>query len=120
MGWTSIIVVPETQAKEKLDYLRMIGADLRLVQPKPFSDPGSYVHVSRRLAEDDFDHWSDTVGAIIEIFVDMHRTVPGFRVLRFGDVADVNLLDAAADELVSHLVRLGTDVRVERRVLRAA
>ncbi|MFC7730922.1 TetR/AcrR family transcriptional regulator [Actinomadura keratinilytica] len=53
--------------------------------------------VSRRLAEDDFDHWSDTVGAIIEIFVDMHRTVPGFRVLRFGDVADVNLLDAAAD-----------------------
>jgi hypothetical protein len=27
----------------------------------------------------------------------MHRTVPGFRVLRFGDVADVNLLDGAAD-----------------------
>ncbi|GLZ13721.1 TetR family transcriptional regulator [Actinomadura sp. NBRC 104425] len=53
--------------------------------------------VSRRLAEGDFDHWSDTVGAVIEIFVDMHRTVPGFRVLRFGDVADVNLLDAAAD-----------------------
>ncbi|MEU6034483.1 MULTISPECIES: TetR/AcrR family transcriptional regulator [Actinomadura] len=53
--------------------------------------------ISRRLADADFDHWSDTVGAIIEIFVDMHRTVPGFRVLRFGDVADVNLLDAAAD-----------------------
>ena len=32
MGWKSIIVVPETQAKEKLDYLRMIGADLRLVR----------------------------------------------------------------------------------------
>ncbi len=27
----------------------------------------------------------------------MHRTVPGFRVLRFGDVADVNLLDSDAD-----------------------
>ncbi|MBX6768018.1 MAG: TetR family transcriptional regulator [Actinomadura rubrobrunea] len=53
--------------------------------------------VSRRLAEGDFEHWSDTVGAIIEIFVDMHRTVPGFRVLRFGDVADVNLLDSDAD-----------------------
>jgi cysteine synthase A len=52
MGWKSIIVVPETQAKEKLDYLRMIGADLRLVQPKPFADPGNYVHVSRRLAEE--------------------------------------------------------------------
>ncbi|GLW64486.1 TetR family transcriptional regulator [Actinomadura rubrobrunea] len=53
--------------------------------------------VSRRLAEGDFEHWSDTVGAIIEIFVDMHRTVPGFRVLRFGDVADVHLLDSDAD-----------------------
>lgn len=52
MGWKSIIVVPETQAKEKLDYLRMIGADLRLVQAKPFADPGNYVHVSRRLAEE--------------------------------------------------------------------
>ncbi|TDC47164.1 TetR/AcrR family transcriptional regulator [Actinomadura sp. KC345] len=53
--------------------------------------------ISARLAEDDFADWSDTVGAIIEIFVDMHRTVPGFRVLRFGDVADVNLLDSDAD-----------------------
>jgi AcrR family transcriptional regulator len=53
--------------------------------------------VSGRLDEGQFADWSDTVGAIIEIFVDMHRTVPGFRVLRFGDVADVNLLDADAD-----------------------
>jgi AcrR family transcriptional regulator len=53
--------------------------------------------ISERLAEGDFAEWSDTVGAIIDIFVDMHRTVPGFRVLRFGDVADVNLLDSDAD-----------------------
>ncbi|MGP4022794.1 TetR family transcriptional regulator [Actinomadura sp. 3N407] len=53
--------------------------------------------ISARLAEDDFADWSDTVGAVIEIFVEMHRTVPGFRVLRFGDVADVNLLDSDAD-----------------------
>jgi cysteine synthase A len=52
MGWRSVIVVPETQSREKLDYLRMIGADLRLVPAKPFSDPGNYVHVSRRLAEE--------------------------------------------------------------------
>ena len=51
-GWKSVIVVPETQSREKLDFLRMIGADLRLVAPKPFSDPGNYVHVSRRLAEE--------------------------------------------------------------------
>jgi cysteine synthase A len=52
MGWRSVIVVPETQSREKLDYLRMIGADLRLVPPKPYADPGNYVHVSRRLAEE--------------------------------------------------------------------
>ncbi|TYK50815.1 TetR/AcrR family transcriptional regulator [Actinomadura decatromicini] len=53
--------------------------------------------ISTRLADGGFDDWSDTVGAIIEIFVAMHRTVPGFRVLRFGDVADVHLLDSDAD-----------------------
>jgi cysteine synthase A len=52
MGWRSVIVVPETQSREKLDYLRMIGADLRLVPARPFADPGNYVHVSRRLAEE--------------------------------------------------------------------
>ena len=51
-GYRSIIVVPETQSREKLDFLRMIGADLRLVPAKPFSDPGNYVHFSRRLAEE--------------------------------------------------------------------
>ena|SRR5437868_3454954 len=53
--------------------------------------------ISKTLTDGSFDHWSDTVGAIIDIFVEMHRTVPGFRVLRFGDVADVNLLDSDAD-----------------------
>jgi cysteine synthase A len=59
MGWRSVIVVPETQAKEKLDTLRMIGADLRLVPAKPFSDPGNYVHVSRRLAEEMGAVWAN-------------------------------------------------------------
>ncbi len=51
-GYRSVIVVPETQSREKLDFLRMIGADLRLVPAKPYKDPGNYVHVSRRLAEE--------------------------------------------------------------------
>lgn len=58
-GWNSIIVVPETQSREKLDFLRMIGADLRLVPAKPFSDPGNYVHVSRRLAEETGGVWAN-------------------------------------------------------------
>jgi cysteine synthase A len=51
-GYKSVIVVPETQSQEKIDFLRMIGADLRLVPPKPYKDPGNYVHVSERLAQE--------------------------------------------------------------------
>jgi cysteine synthase A len=51
-GYTSIIVVPHTQSREKLDFLSMIGADLRLVEPKPLRDPGHYVNTSRRIAEE--------------------------------------------------------------------
>ena len=51
-GYRSIIVVPNTQSREKLDFLRMIGADLRLIPPAPFREPGHYVHVSRRIAEE--------------------------------------------------------------------
>ncbi len=51
-GYRSVIVMPETQSQEKIDFLRMIGADLRLIPAKPFKDPGNYVHYSRRLAEE--------------------------------------------------------------------
>lgn len=52
LGHRSVIVMPETQSQEKIDFLRMIGADLRLIPAKPYKDPGNYVHVSRRLAEE--------------------------------------------------------------------
>jgi len=52
LGYKCVIVMPETQSKEKIDFLRMIGADLRLVPAKPYKDPGNYVHYSRRLAEE--------------------------------------------------------------------
>jgi cysteine synthase len=52
LGYKCVIVMPETQSQEKIDFLRMIGADLRLVPAKPYKDEGNYVHVSRRLAEE--------------------------------------------------------------------
>ncbi len=58
-GYRSVIVMPETQSQEKIDFLRMIGADLRLVPAKPFRDPGNYVHVSRRLAEETGAVWAN-------------------------------------------------------------
>ena len=58
-GYRSVIVMPETQSKEKIDFLRMIGADLRLVPAKPYRDPGNYVHVSRRMAEEIGAVWAN-------------------------------------------------------------
>ncbi|MCQ8279661.1 cysteine synthase A [Acetobacteraceae bacterium KSS8] len=58
-GYKCVIVMPETQSREKIEFLRMIGADLRLVPAKPFKDPGNYVHVSRRLAEETGAVWAN-------------------------------------------------------------
>ncbi len=58
-GYRVVIVMPETQSREKIDFLRMIGADLRLVPAKPYRDPGNYVHVSRRLAEELGGVWAN-------------------------------------------------------------
>ena len=51
-GYRCVIVMPETQSQEKIDFLRMIGADLRLVPAKPYADPGNYVRYSERLAQE--------------------------------------------------------------------
>ena len=51
-GYKSIIVMPETQTKEKIDTLRSIGADLRLVPAKPYKDPDNYIKFSERLAKE--------------------------------------------------------------------
>ncbi len=49
-GYRTVIVMPETQSQEKKDFIRLIGADLRLVPAKPYRDPGNYVRASERLA----------------------------------------------------------------------
>ncbi len=58
-GYRSVIVMPETQSREKIDFLKMIGADLRLVPAKPYRDPGNYVHLSRRMAEEMGAVWAN-------------------------------------------------------------
>lgn len=51
-GYRTIIVMPETQSKEKQDALRALGAELVLVPAAPYSNAAHYVHTSRRLAEE--------------------------------------------------------------------
>ena len=51
-GYKSVIVMPDNQSKEKMDTLRALGAQLVLVPPTKFANPGHFVHTSRRLAEE--------------------------------------------------------------------
>ena len=52
LGYRTVIVMPETQSKEKQDTLRALGAELVLVPAAPYSNPCHYVHTSRRIAEE--------------------------------------------------------------------
>jgi len=51
-GYKTIIVIPDTQAEEKKDMLRLAGADLREVPAVPYSNPENYVHVSQKIANE--------------------------------------------------------------------
>ncbi len=52
LGYKTIIVMPDNQSREKMATLRALGAELVLVPPTKFSNPGHFVHTSRRLAEE--------------------------------------------------------------------
>jgi cysteine synthase len=43
--------VPDNISQEKIDGLRAMGAELRAVPEKPYTDPDNYIRVSRRIAE---------------------------------------------------------------------
>jgi cysteine synthase len=51
-GYRTVIVIPETQSAEKMDVLRLVGAELRPVPAVPYRDPNNYVKVAGRLAEE--------------------------------------------------------------------
>ncbi|TQM77398.1 TetR family transcriptional regulator [Thermopolyspora flexuosa] len=53
--------------------------------------------VGRRFMVEEFATVWEAIDAIIDEYVDMHRTVPGFRSLHLVDVADLHTLDSVAD-----------------------
>jgi cysteine synthase A len=51
LGLRTVIVIPQTQAQEKKDTLRSLGATLVEVPAVPFKNPNNYVKVAARIAE---------------------------------------------------------------------
>ncbi|RJG13277.1 cysteine synthase A [Pseudomonas cavernicola] len=49
-GYRCIIVIPDNQSPEKLELLRVLGAEVRPVPPKPYKDPDNYQKIAGRLA----------------------------------------------------------------------
>lgn len=114
-GYKTIIVMPETQSKEKMDTLRALGAELVLVPAAPYSNPGHFVHTSRRIAEEtpgavwanQFDNIANRkahiVGTAEEIWAQMEGRIDGFTCAAGtgGTIAGVGLGLKAKDEGVT-------------------
>ena len=115
LGYKTIIVMPETQSQEKKDALRALGAELVLVPAAPYSNPGHFVHTSRRLAEEtDNAVWANQFDNIAnrrshiettaeEIWAQMEGRIDGFTCSAGtgGTIAGVGLGLKAKDENVT-------------------
>jgi len=51
LGYRSLVVMPQTQSREKIEMLDLYGAELHLVPKASYDDPQHYVHTARRMAE---------------------------------------------------------------------
>lgn len=114
-GYKTIIVMPETQSKEKMDTLRALGAELVLVPAAPYSNPGHFVHTSRRIAEEtpgaiwanQFDNIANRkahiMGTAEEIWAQMDGRIDGFTCAAGtgGTIAGVGLGLKAKDEKIT-------------------
>lgn len=114
-GYRTTIVMPETQSREKMDTLRALGAELVLVPAAPFSNPGHFVHTSRRIAEEtpgalwanQFDNTANRKahihGTAEEIWLQTEGRIDGFTcaVGTGGTLAGVGLGLKAKDEKVT-------------------
>ncbi|HEX7751056.1 MAG TPA: cysteine synthase A [Novosphingobium sp.] len=115
LGYKTIIVMPETQSREKMDTLRALGAELVLVPAAPFSNPGHFVHTSRRLAEEtegaiwanQFDNIANRKAHIEstapEIWTQMEGRIDGFTCAAGtgGTIAGVGMGLKSLDEAVT-------------------
>jgi len=51
-GYKCVIVIPDNQSQEKMDLLRVLGAEVRPVPPKPYKDDDNYQKIAGRLARE--------------------------------------------------------------------
>ncbi|TQV77414.1 cysteine synthase A [Aliikangiella marina] len=57
LGFNMLTVMPKGQTPEKERMIALHGAELKLVDPCPFSNPNHFYHTARRLAEENENFW---------------------------------------------------------------
>src|SRR3546814_18178057 len=107
--------MPDNQSAEKMATIRALGAELVLVPPAPFANPGHFVHTSRRIAEEtdnaiwanQFDNIanrkSHIFGTAEEIWDQMDGRIDGFTCAAGtgGTLAGTGLGLTAKDEAIT-------------------
>ena len=51
-GYRCLLVIPNTMAREKIDIIRGFGAEVRLVEKKPWDDPQHYNKITEQLSKE--------------------------------------------------------------------
>jgi AcrR family transcriptional regulator len=75
--------------------------------------------IEERLDWDHLEQWWHGVDTIIDIYVEMYRTIPAFSRVRFGDVIDIRFLEDGRDnnsviaEQIAHVVATKHNLPVE-------
>jgi AcrR family transcriptional regulator len=75
--------------------------------------------IERRLDWTNLEYWWHGVDTIIDIYVEMYRTIPGFSRVRFGDVIDLRFIDDQRDnntviaEQIAHVVAAKHNLSIE-------
>jgi cysteine synthase len=59
LGIKTVIVIPDTQSKEKKDTLRQLGAELIEVPAVPYDNPNNYVKHAKKVADDIGGYWGN-------------------------------------------------------------
>ncbi len=52
LGYKSVVVMPQSNSRAKIELLNLYGADLRLVAPAAYTDPKHYIHTAERIAKE--------------------------------------------------------------------
>jgi cysteine synthase len=76
-GYKCLIVIPETQSQEKIDALRVLGAEVKTVPAVPYKDPNNYVKLSGRLAQEiENAVWANQFDNLANRLAHYHTTGP--------------------------------------------